>query len=36
VLEPPADLLAFAGLRRPFLSVTDPLDDARALLGGGP
>jgi hypothetical protein len=34
VLEPPAELLDFAGFRRPSLSLTDPRDDGRALLGG--
>jgi len=36
VLDPPADLLAFAGFRRPFLSIADPRNDGRVLLGGGP
>jgi hypothetical protein len=34
VLEPPADFLAFAGLRRPSLSLADPNGDPRALRYG--
>lgn len=34
VLEPPAEFLAFAGIRRPALSLVDLDDDTRALGGG--
>lgn len=33
VLEPPAEFLAVAGIRRSSLSLVDPYDDTRALLG---
>jgi hypothetical protein len=34
VLEPPAEFLAFARFRRPSLSLADPRNKGRALLGG--